>query len=95
MSHLSRGIRSPGIYYVLYNIHCHPAAPVFNFSNLVLLVLLLKEFPVKPLVGFSSRFAHSTISYITHLMKSASSELEALIGGAEAAEAGFLGPEAA
>lgn len=58
-------------------------------THLLLLLLLLHELPVLLLATEPRLFDE-----MTHLMKSASSELEALIGGLAAA-ACFLGPEVA
>lgn len=65
--------------------------PRFRFKRLVLLVLLVEELPVSRLADDVS----NTPIEFAHLMKSASSELEALIGGVAAAAAGFEGPERA
>ena len=63
---------------------------------LVLLAILLEELPVlQSVIRHLERGQWVGIEF-AHLMKSASSELEALIGGVLlAAAAGFLGPEAA
>lgn len=53
---ISRHIRSLGIYYVQDNNTLTSSMPVvFKFRHLVLLVLLLKEFPVNPLANCASK----------------------------------------